>query len=227
MKKIGILGGMGPESTALFYQEIIRECQKQYGAKYDSDYPEIIIVSLPIPDIVESVNQREKIVEMLEYGIRKLENAGADFITVPCNTATVLFFNEMQAASNLKMLNIIEETVKKAAEKYSKVGLLATSATLESEAYEKEGKKSGIEIILPEEQDEIDRIIMNILSGNLLKQDKEKIISLIIEMKAKGAQAIILGCTDIPVLIKRGDVEMPLLDTVQILAEATVKTAKD
>ena len=86
MKTIGIIGGMGPEATALFYKKIIRIFQNYYSAKYDSDYPKIIIYNVPIPDVVENCTQEEIIKSMLISASKKLESIGADYIVIPCNT---------------------------------------------------------------------------------------------------------------------------------------------
>ena len=84
MKSIGILGGMGPEATAELYLRIIRIFQVRYGAKYDSDFPEIIIINVPIPDVVEDVTQEQKVKEMLLESVRKLQTAGVDIIARVC-----------------------------------------------------------------------------------------------------------------------------------------------
>ncbi|MBI2675925.1 MAG: aspartate/glutamate racemase family protein [Candidatus Aenigmarchaeota archaeon] len=103
---------MGPESTAIFYQSVILQCQKQYHAQYDEDYPEIFIYNLPIPDVVEGIRSPSKILPVLIKGIRKLESIGVDFIAVPCNTVQY-FFEDMRKSCSIPILNIIEETAKK------------------------------------------------------------------------------------------------------------------
>ncbi|MFH1630711.1 MAG: amino acid racemase [Candidatus Aenigmatarchaeota archaeon] len=224
-KTIGILGGMGPEATALFYQEIIYQCQKQYGAQYDRDFPEIFIYSLPIPDIVNGIKDPEKIMPFLVKGIRKLEYAGADFIVMPCNTIHY-FFDEMKKYSSIPMLNIIEEVAKKAkSTNCRKIGLLATATTIDNKLYDKILEKYGIGLIIPKQQERVTEIILNILAGKKLESDKEALKILVAEMKELGADAIVLGCTDIPILLKQEDVDIVLLDTIKTLAESTVKYA--
>ena len=85
-KKIGILGGMGPEATTDLYMKIIREFQKKQNAKYDCDFPEIIIDSIPLPDIIESEIDESEISEMLINGCQLLQSSKADFIVIPCNS---------------------------------------------------------------------------------------------------------------------------------------------
>jgi len=227
MKKkiIGVLGGMGPESTANFYHELIIQCQKQYGAKYDEDYPEIFIYNLPIPDVVEGLKTPERTLQVLVKGAKKLESIGVDFIVMPCNTAHY-FYGGMKKEISIPFLSITEETAKKVkARKYSKVGLLATATTINCGNYSKEFGRFKIDLIVPKEQDKVTRVILNILAGKKLDKDKEGLKQIIEKLKSKGAESIILGCTDIPILLKQKDVDINVIDTVEVLAEAAIKFA--
>jgi len=224
MKKIGIIGGMGPESTALFYQEIIRIFQKKTNARYDSDYPEIWICNLPIPDIVEGVSDDFEIKKMLSTTAKKLEGLGADFIAVPCNTVN-LFFYSMQEAVSIPVLNIIEETVKTVKSLgYQKAGLLATKTLIKSGLFKNCLDKNRIKIVIPDDSDVkvISRIIMNILNGKKEKNDRTNLLNIGEKLIRKGSECIILGCTDLPAIVKEEDFGIKSLDTIKILAEKTV-----
>lgn len=226
MKKIiGILGGMGPESTALFYQKIIRQCQKQYRAQLDEDYPEIIIYNFPIPNIVEGLKEPSIVLPTLVKGAKKLESIGIDFMVMPCNTATY-FLEDIQKEISVPLLSIVGEVVKQVkTEGYKKVGLLATETTVNNRIYNKDFDKYAIELIIPKEQDKVTEVILNILAGRKSEKDKETLKQIIENLKNKGAEAIVLGCTDIPVLIQQEDISIKLFDSVEIYAEATVKFA--
>ncbi len=220
MKKIGILGGMGPESTALFYMEVIRECQQQLHCKNDGDYPEIIVCSIPIPDIIGGINNWEETAAQLEYGLKKLENAGAEIIAVPCNTVQV-FYDKMQKSTKVPILNIIVETlcsIQK--EGFETAGLLCTETTSKAWLYQKFGKSKNIKIRLPENQEEINEIIRNVLEGKKVESDKEKLKAIISSLDA---DCVILGCTDLPVIISQADTETRLFDSIKELAKATVQ----
>ncbi|MAG17923.1 MAG: aspartate racemase [Candidatus Diapherotrites archaeon] len=224
-KIIGILGGMGPESTAIFYHEIILQCQKQYGAQLDEDYPEIFMYNLPIPDVVEGIKNKAETLNSLVKGAKKIESIGVDFMVMPCNT-THYFFKDMKKEISIPFLSIVEETAKKIKEKgFKKIGLLATKTTVENKIYNPEFEEYGIELVIPEEQDKVNKVIMNILAGNKLETDKQELKQVINSLKDKGAEAIVIGCTDIPILLKAEDVEMAVFDTVEILAESTVRYA--
>lgn len=243
-KIIGVLGGMGPESSAIFYQALIRECQRQYGAKYDEDYPEIFIYNLPIPDIVEGLKEPEKTLEMLVAGARKMQSIGVDFIVMPCNTAHY-FYPGMAKSIDIPFICIFLAAAKKiAANGYRKIGFLATKTTVQYKSYDRDFEKNGIELVLPDDGDQrkLTRIILNILAGKKLLEDKNDLLAIIERLKKRGAEAVLLACTDLPILfsgecvfpddnklcdfiLQRDRLDIELFDTVDILAEATVQYA--
>ena len=216
MKTIGILGGMGPQATAELYLRIIRIFQQDYGAKYDDDFPEMIILNLPIPDVVERPSQEIKVKQMLVEGAKKLEIAGGDFIVIPCNTVTK-YLRQMKESVSIPIISIVEETIRQTAS-LRDVGILATELTIKSNLY------PGM--IYPEKnvQECTTKIIMNILAGRFLEEDRKFLLSEIERLQQKGAEKVILGCTELPLLVRMND---NALDTINILAEATVKRAID
>ncbi len=227
MKKkiIGVLGGMGPESTAIFYHALIQQCQKQYGAQYDSDYPEIFIYNLPIPDVVEGLTKPEETLDALIGGAKKINSIGVDFMVMPCNTAHY-FYPGMAKAISIPFICIFLATAKKIKSRdYTKVGFLSTETTVKYKSYDKDFEKNGIELVLPEGDDKesLTKIIMNILAGRKLETDKEMLKQIIERLKTRGAKAIVLACTDLPILLKQENVDIEVFDTVEILAEATIQ----
>ncbi|MFH1253789.1 MAG: amino acid racemase [Candidatus Uhrbacteria bacterium] len=227
MKKkiIGVLGGMGPESTAIFYHALIQQCQKQYSAQYDSDYPEIFIYNLPIPDVVEGLTKPEETLVALIGGAQKINSIGVDFMVMPCNTAHY-FYPGMAKAISIPFICIFLATAKKIKSRgYTKVGFLSTETTVKYKSYDKDFEKNGIELVLPESDDKesLTKIIMNILAGRKLDSDKGVLKQIIERLKTRGAKAIVLACTDLPILLKQEDVDIEVFDTVEILAEATIQ----
>ena len=226
-KIVGVLGGMGPESTAIFYHAVIKQCQKQYGAQYDEDYPEIFIYNLPIPNIVEGLNKPDETLDMLIKGTKKIESIGVDFIVMPCNTAHY-FYSSMAKSISVPFICIFHATAKKIKiSGFKKVGFLATETTIKYKSFHNDFEKNGIELIVPvqTDQDKLTQIILNILAGKKLDEDKEQMKRIIEKMKQNGAEAVVLACTDLPILLKQDDVDIPVFDTVEILAEATVQYA--
>jgi aspartate racemase len=217
MKSIGILGGMGPEATAELYLRMIQLFQAR-GAVYDEDFPSIYIYNLPVPDIAEKEND---ILSLLIDGLGKLQKMGSEVLAIPCNTATCI----IDKYENIfGFVSIVKEVVKKIKENdYRKVGLLSTKLTLKTERYQSLLKNEGIEFVLPteNERDEITKIILNILSGKKLPTDVLSLERIANRMIREGAEAIVLGCTELPLIFKNSNIIS--IDTLQILAEAIVR----
>lgn len=215
---------MGPEATADIYQKIIKICQKKYWAKLDRDYPKILISSIPAPQIIENLKYREKLLRMLIDNLKKLESSGADLIILACNTAHYLL-PELEKIASIPILNIVEEVARKVNKaNVEKIGLLATTTTIKQKLYEREFKKYGKKLILPDKnsQNKIVKIIKNIIAGRKLVDDKIKLKKIIRNLKIKGAAAVILGCTDLPIIIEKDNFDVDIFDCNEIIAEAAV-----
>jgi len=227
-KIIGILGGMGPEATIDLFYKII----KFTPAEKDQEHLRIIIDNNPkIPDRTAAIlGKGEDPLPALQETAQNLEKAGADFIVIPCNTAHY-FLSSIQESVNIPVLNMIEETAKETKKRIpqiKKVGLLASIGVYKSEIYHQHFKKFNIEVISPEEKDkeEIMKVIYTIKAGDLSKRVKKNILKITQKLIKKGAEAIIAGCTEIPLILKEGDVSVPLIDPTQILARIAVQEAR-
>jgi aspartate racemase len=222
-KKLGVLGGMGPEATADFYLRIISRCQKKFGAMYNSDFPHIIVNSYPVPDGDMWTNYDKKLVESgLQENAKLLEKCGADFLALPCNSVHN-FIGVVREAVDRPVLSIIEEVTKKILEKnLKKITIFGTGFTLSQKIYEKGFEKYGIESVVPcsKHQEQIGEIILRIESGVREEEDKKALIDITdILADKKGVQGIVLGCTEIPLLIKESDFPINAFDTLEILSE--------
>src|SRR3989344_2440720 len=222
-KTIGILGGMGPEATADLYMKIIRSFQVKFGAKYDSDFPPIVVYSLPLPDVVEEKGTEQKIIETLVFGVRKLQQAGANFIVIPCNTVHI-WMKEMRESVQIPILSIAEEVCRFLKSKsYTKVGLLSTGLTNRKRVFDRECEESNVELLktTEAEQQKETQIIMAVLEGKV--PDKEELQLIFTRFSRQKAQAIILGCTDLPLIVTQDDSDIEIIDTTQVLAKAAVR----
>lgn len=211
---------MGPEATAQLYLEIIRILQRKYGARNDADFPEIVILNLPLPDVVEKLQAGVK--EQLIYGIKKLEAAGVSFIVVPCNTVCY-FIESLRRAVSIPIISLPEEVAAVVSKlKLKEVGLLGTKMALNTKIFEKAMPK--VKYILPtkSETKAITKIILEVLGGRITIKSKTEIKRIIQKLKSRGAQAVILGCTELPLLIRKNK---STLNTINILAEASVREA--
>ena len=215
---------MGPEATASFYLGIINRCQRELGAKYNSDFPPIIINSAPVPDgrMWEGFS-KSKVEKFLRVNIRILEEAGADFVAVPCNSVHH-FLPTMRKAVRIPVLSIVEETAREIAKRsLTKVLLLATKFTVESRVYDRPIAERGITLVkpTPAQQRLVQKIIINTESGQRAKSDRAAIVRIVNNLiERTGIDGVIAGCTEIPLLVQQKDIPIPLLDTIDILAES-------
>ncbi len=227
-KIIGILGGMGPEATIDLFYKII----KFTPAEKDQDHLRIIIDNNPkIPDRTASIlGKGEDPLPALRESARNLEKAGADFIVIPCNTAHY-FLSSIQKSVKIPILNMIEKAASETQQRIpqiKKVGLLASIGTYKTEIYPQQFKKFNIEVIYPDEKDkeEAMKAIYAVKAGDLSDEVKGNILKIVQKLIDKGAEAIIAGCTEIPLILKEGDVSVPLIDPTQILAKVAIQKAR-
>lgn len=220
MKKIGIIGGASAESTIDYYKYITTEYIKKYG---DYAYPQILINSISFQKYVDFMKKNDfySLSELLLNEGLRLQNAGVDFIIIATNTFH-LFIEELRGQLSIPILSIID-SVKKEIQKdnLKKVALLGTKLTMDFNLYGEKCKENNIDVLVPDEADKksIDKIIFNELTKGLVKNESKKVfINIIDKMKSIGAQGVILGCTEIPMLIKNSDTELNVYDTTFIHA---------
>lgn len=227
-KIIGILGGMGPEATIDLFQKIV----KLTPAHQDQEHLRIIIDNNPkIPDRSKAIlyNGENPLPELIKTA-QNLQKAGADFIIIPCNTAH-FYYNEIQKMVSIPILNMIEETALYLHNNFpyiKKVSLFATKGTYQAGLYESYLKSFSIELLIPqkEEQDQLMEIIYGVKSGKDLNFLKKQLIKIAQTQIQIGTQAIIAGCTELPLLLKNGDIEIPIVDPTLILAKKAIEKAK-
>jgi len=224
MKTIGMIGGVTWESTKEYYRIINELTQEQLGGVHSAN---IILYSVDF-DFILSSDWQEKI-ELLSEKAQLLEKAGADCLIICANTLHKLY-NEIQSAVNIPIIHIAD-AVGSAIHKNGlhKVGLLGTRPTMEEDFYKKRLKdKFDINTIVPDEDSRIfiQKVIYKELAkGILLEESKQRYIEICNNLIANGAEGIILGCTEIPLLISQKDFNIPVFDTAFIHAAAAVDFA--
>ena len=225
-KRIGILGGMSPVSTIKFYDMLIK---KYFERNKNHAYPEIVIFSVNFDRIIklQESNDMKAYINELMIGIDSLQKAGADFVVIPSNTPHTVF-DELQKRSNIPLLNIVKITANKAKNLgMKKLLLLGTKFTMQSTFYKDDFEKLEIEVVVPsiDEQSKINKIIYDELVNGIIKEEsKKKILDIV---KNYNVDGIILGCTELSLILTPRDIKIPLLDTLQILAEATLDYATE
>lgn len=224
-KTIGILGGMGPAASSNLYSKTIRYTQHQYGAVQDCDYPPLIIYSLPLIGFDETgIVNKTLVKKQLIEGVRKLETAGCDLIIIGCNTVHI-YFDEMQSAVKIPILNIIEETKNIVRGfGYKKVGLFASESTNKLKLYQKRFADSGIEVVSPDskQQKVLNRVIEHVMGGNQKEEDIIALKDIARDYLEHGAEAIVMGCTEIPLAINQAHTDIKLFDTIEIIVQTAV-----
>lgn len=226
-RKIGIIGGLTPESTITYYQRITRSYTERFG---DYGYPEIIIYSVSFQPYVDWPNagRWDLVAEGLADAARKLEAAGADFLVIATNTMHIVQ-DAVRAAVNLPLLSMLDVTASAINEAgIKRVALLGTRFTMEHGFYQEALKAAGITTLVPEkaDRDEINRVIYEELArGEIRDSSRERYKSIIDSLSAGGAEGVILGCTEIPLLISARDVPVPVFNTTTLHADAALAMA--
>ncbi len=225
MKTVGIIGGLGPETTSEFYLDIIFSCQKLSK----TERPGILISSVPLPyqieeDLILRNTGSERYIPYLTKEAQRLEKAGSDFLVMPCNSLHV-FIEDIRKSVSIPVLSIIEETVTFIKNNnYKKVGIISTSATIQNKLYENAFEKGGIDYVTPDDlqQAKMGKIILNLVNGLQKNQDRDEIINIINSFEEKDVDCVALACTDLQLLIPEHP-KLKIFDTMKILSDATVK----
>lgn len=224
-KKVGIIGGKGPDATVALFDKII----KYTPISCEEDHLRIIIDNFPAtpkPSLAIVGKGESPIASMIESA-KILQNAGADFIAIPCNSAHY-FLNDVASKVEIPFLSIIEETTAYAKKRnLKKIGILATKGLLESRLYQNSLTAAGLTFCLNDENDQT-KLMQGILkfkdSGKIkeLSSNLELCLDKLMQMQADG---VILGCTELPLVNISKNFDIELLDSIDILAKACVRKA--
>ena len=229
MKTIGLIGGMSWESTSEYYRIINEEIKERLGGLHSA---KCLINSVDFEEIerCQSSGDWDGAGEILGNAAYSLQKGGADFIIICTNTMHKVV-GKIKAKIDIPVLHIADATAKAIKRKdIQKVGLLGTTYTMEQDFYKSRIEENNIKVIVPSEKNrkEINKVIYTELClGKIVSQSREYYKRVIEELVQKGAQGIILGCTEIGLLIKQENVSVPIFDTTHIHAIEAVKVALD
>lgn len=221
LKTIGLIGGMSWESTVTYYKIINETVKEKLGGLHSA---KCILYSVDFQEIEEcqANGNWEKSGEILGEAANNLEKAGADFIVICTNTMHKVV-NQIKEKISIPILHIAEMTAEKILEKGLKnIALLGTKYTMEQDFYKSKLIEKGINVIIPDKNDVeiINKVIYDELClGTINSNSKKKFLEIVDKLRSKGAEGIILGCTEIGLLIKNEDTDVPLFDTAVIHAE--------
>ena len=221
MKTIGLIGGMSWESTVTYYQVINETIKKQLGGLHSA---QCVLYSVDFDEIekYQSRGEWQKSANALSEAAKGLERAGADFIVICTNTMHKVA-PEISKSIHIPILHIADMTAVELRKRdIRKVGLLGTKYTMQQDFYKNILQKNGIEVIIPNDAgiEVVNRIIYDELClGKISEQSKVAYLDIITGLAQNGAQGIILGCTEIGLLVNQRDTNVPLFDTTRIHAE--------
>jgi aspartate racemase len=229
MKTIGMVGGLGPESTIDYYRLLIAAYRELHP---DGSYPAIVIHSVDLKTVLDlvSTGQRGRLVEFLGGAVEVLARAGAELGFLGSNTPH-LVFDELAGRSPIPLVSIVESTRDRALTLgLKRVGLFGTRFTMQASFYADAFAQAGIEVVVPqaEEQDYIhERYLGELVAGILLPETRAGLLAIAQRMKARdGIQALILGGTELPLILRAdNDSGIPFLDTAQIHVQAVIAMA--
>ncbi len=225
MKTVGIIGGLGPETTSEFYLELIFSSFE----KNRLQRPPILMWNVPLEykieeELITEAKGEERYIPYLIDAAQRLEKGGVDFIVMPCNSLHI-FIEEIRDSVKVPALSILEETANfLKGQDVKEVGILATATTVKRKSYEKHLERVGIKQIIPDDfqQAKIGKMINNLVVNRHDNNDRKELLKIIDSLDEKNISTVILACTDLQLLIPHHE-SMKIYDTMKILAEATVR----
>lgn len=227
-KIIGLIGGMGPFASARFLQILLEKSVSDFGAKNGSDFPEIILDSVPIDDFISDTSTLPAARKTLISRVKKLEKMGCTSIAMVCNTGHILF-PELSRVGNGKMVSIIDSVRDKVIDrKMKRVGLLATKTTIKAGVFEKPFEGTGIKLINPDSRtlDLCEKAIRTVIANGSLKKMRKSLNDQVKKfIKNEGLDGIILGCTELPLVFPRKPKNF--IDCLDVLSDRLLDWQKE
>jgi aspartate racemase len=230
MKIVGLLGGMSWESTVPYYQVLNREVGRRLGGLHSA---RVLLVSVDFAEIEVLQHQErwDELGQLLAGEASTLEDAGADFLVLCTNTMHRVI-PQIESVLSIPVLHIADATAERIKkEKMRRVGLLGTRFTMEGRFYRgRLEERHGVEVLIPPEaeREAVHRVIYEqLVLGRILEESREEYRRIVANLVSAGAEGVILGCTEIGLLLKAGDASVPLFDTALIHAEAAAALAVD
>lgn len=223
---IGALVGMGPNSTAPFYDSVMNYARNLYGAKNDIDFPEVVMISLPTPFIPGKELDDQQMISILTEAITKLNRLEVSYIVISCNIVH-RYYEAMQKASNVPILNIVTITVDKLSKLLpvkKMIALIATSSTVDSNLYQKATLAKGFEVFHTQElQGKFNSLLKELKANQLSDVAKDYWHDMVDYLKVNNCTGGIVACTDISPCIKVYTNNLLFVDSMDALAEVTIK----
>lgn len=222
--KLGVLGGMGPAATSVFFERVISRTE----ANCDQEHLNMVILNhTTIPDRTRCIERGEMalFLQAIEPDLKTFEALGVDCIAIPCNTSH-FFYKDMTEMTSVPIINMVTETIDTIYEKYggdTRVGVLSTDGVLRSGVYSKACETKGIDVVVPDEdeQREVMRVIYGTKAGeNVSVEGLEAIITRM--LSDEGCAVVVLACTELSILTLRDDIQARCVDAMNVLVEKAI-----
>ncbi len=231
MKKIGIIGGLGPEATADYYKRIIEGYKNENN---DLNYPEIIVYSVNMSEFIGLMREKkyETATTYLLEKIECLKRAGADFAVLSANTPHLLF-DHLRAKSSIPLISIVEATCEETKKRgLKRAGLFGTEFTMEASFFPDVFRRQGIEVVMPDKYDKElinNKLFSEIELGIFLNETRELLIGIIEKMvRVQHIDSLILGCTEFPLILEKETYGgISVLNTTKIHVESIINYCND
>ncbi|MBN1168709.1 amino acid racemase [Candidatus Woesebacteria bacterium] len=223
-RPIGIIGGMGPFASAELLNMVLMVARDKFGARNDEDFPDIVLTSIPVETFFKDEKNFKSVLEKLQKKIQVLEQSGVSSFGIACNTAHILS-DDIKKLTKMELVSIIDQTVKALDEiGANKIGLLASPVTIRSQLYQDELEKKGVEVILPDDVQIriLGKVISDLVAKRNIAKNRKLLLKIAESLVEKGAQAIILGCTELPLAFPKS-FQIPVVNTIEVLADSLVK----
>lgn len=224
MSAIGVIGGMGPQASARLYNLLIEGSMEFTDTALDEHYPEIVILSVPVPDFVRDDKAVSHVKKTLIKKTKLLEEAGCGVNGIACNTAHIML-PDLQACTDVPFLSLPVLVAQRAQEKgFKRVGLFASIMTLNSSLYD-DAFDGVAELVKPAKKtaQRLNTLIYKQLNNDISLKDKKKLRSMAKQfMHSKGLDVVVLGCTELPLVYGESDSEK-VIDTLQVLSDGLLK----
>lgn len=227
MKKLGLIGGIGPESTLIYYKKLVYLLQNEIGPTF---FPNLTIESLNVFDVLTFCENEDfdGLTSYLMRGINSLIAGGSEVIALTGNTPHIVF-DQLQTKSSVPLVSIVEAT-KDAAKRldYRKIGLLGTKFTMQAEFFKKPFIDTGIAVVVPRDDEQLfiaEKISQELEHGIVSMETQNQMLKIVQRMcDEDNIEAIVLGCTELPLIFKDSILSIPALDTLEIHIQELINT---
>ena len=219
---IGILAGMGPHSTGPFIDMVVSECQRQYGARDDIDFPKMMICSQPAPFYEDRPVDHAALEDAIRSGLQDLERTGVDFLAIACNTAHI-YYPQLARSVNVPLLNMVELTLEALPSAAQRVALVAARPTVESGVYQTGIHARGLSLFEADWQSQVDHLLGMTRTSATPSEFAEQWGGITEAARSGELDTLIVACLDLSAVVAHAKTDLRIVDAAECLAREIVR----